>query len=96
MKHMQNILKSILEILKQNKEHFWCKKIDNLYKKSLTIQDIEKAHFISNIEHLYGGMGSFSDLVLHRNGTPLIQENAQLDSLKNDLYSECIKIRKML
>ena len=41
-------------------------------------------------------MGSFNDLVLHKNGTPLIQENIELDSLKNNLYLECIKIREIL
>ncbi|MWP62259.1 DUF6966 domain-containing protein [Gilliamella sp. Pas-s25] len=35
---------------------------------------------------LYGGMGSFNDIVLHRNKKPLINENNRLDDLRTQLY----------
>ena len=38
---------------------------------------------------LYGGMGSFNDLVLHdENRIPLRNENDELQRLKTDLYNE--------
>jgi hypothetical protein len=36
---------------------------------------------------MFGGMGSLNDLVLHRNGTPMVEENDQLQRLKNDAWS---------
>uniref|UniRef100_UPI0009E45A2D DUF6966 domain-containing protein n=1 Tax=Gilliamella sp. Nev6-6 TaxID=3120252 RepID=UPI0009E45A2D len=35
---------------------------------------------------LYGGMGSFNDIVLHNNKKPLINENNRLDDLRTQLY----------
>lgn len=35
---------------------------------------------------LYGGMGSFNDIVLHKNKKPLINENTILDNLRSQLY----------
>ena len=40
-----------------------------------------------------GGMGSFLDLVLHKNKKPLIHENNKLDELRHQLYDECKKLQ---
>lgn len=36
---------------------------------------------------LYGGMGSFNDIVLYKNNKPLINENNKLDALRTQLYN---------
>jgi len=35
----------------------------------------------------FGGMGSFNDLILHRDGIPLIEENDYLNELRKKLYA---------
>jgi hypothetical protein len=95
MLKLQKILKNILEILKTNDEHIWYQKINILYQDSFKVTKLYDQEFILRIESLYGGMGSFDDLVLHKNNIPLIEENNQLELLKNDLYIECIKIREV-
>ena len=39
------------------------------------------------IKSLFGGMGSFTDLVLMRNGIFCIDENNKLDQLRDRLYN---------
>lgn len=41
---------------------------------------------------MYGGMGSLNDVVLYRNGQPLVSENNELDTLRSQLYELCKKI----
>jgi hypothetical protein len=43
---------------------------------------------LNALKGLYGGMGSFNDIVLHKNGIPLIQENDELDGLRHMLYNQ--------
>lgn len=35
---------------------------------------------------MYGGMGSLNDVVLYKDGQPLVSENNELDSLRSQLY----------
>jgi hypothetical protein len=66
----------------------------SFYKESLSYH---KGHFdlyfIREIMNLYGGMGSFFDLVLTKNGVPLKEENIELASYENLLYEECVNLR---
>jgi hypothetical protein len=43
----------------------------------------------SRILSMYGGMGSLNDIVLYRNGQPMIRENNELDDLRSQLYLLC-------
>lgn len=49
--------------------------------------------YASNREILamYGGMGSFNDIVLHNDGIPLVAENDELDSLRSLLHTSCLR-----
>ena len=40
----------------------------------------------SEILGIYGGMGSFNDLVLYNEGRPMIEENNSLDKLRKELF----------
>jgi len=40
---------------------------------------------------LYAGMGSFNDIVLHRNGMPDINGSNKLDELRHSLFLELTK-----
>lgn len=54
--------------------------------------ELELYKIAENIRLVYGGMGSFSDLVLHKDGKPLQVENDELEKLKNELFNECMKV----
>jgi len=76
---IKNICKEIVELLNgfdNNKE--WQKIFKNfLYSDELK----ELSTLKKDIIKIYGGMGSFNDLVLHRNCEPCIKENRLLDDL---------------
>jgi hypothetical protein len=40
---------------------------------------------------MYGGVGALNDVVLYREGQPLVLENNELDSLRTQLYEVCKK-----
>lgn len=86
------IINKLIKLLKENDEKFWSNTLDNLlhqYEISNSKPEVAK----SCIKIMRGGMGSFLDLVLHKNGNPLIKENNQLDKLKHELYDECTKLQ---
>ena len=43
-------------------------------------------NLVEKILKLYGGMGSFNDLVLYKNGVLCKKENNILDELRNKFY----------
>lgn len=45
----------------------------------------------SKLLSMYGGMGSLNDVVLYKDGQPLILENNELDALRSHLYELCKK-----
>jgi hypothetical protein len=44
---------------------------------------------ISKILSIFGGVGSFGDVILYRDGQPLIAENDELYHLRTALYALC-------
>lgn len=50
---------------------------------------VDPVNVRSRILSMYGGMGSLNDLVLYRNGQPMIRENNELNDLRNQLYQLC-------
>lgn len=46
----------------------------------------------AQIRGMYGGMGSLNDIVLYKNGQPLIAENDEFDALRMELYNLCREI----
>lgn len=79
---IKKVIAEIVEILLDNDEVSWAK-----YFKRCEIQlDDDYEEGVYNIRRAYGGMGSFNDLVLHKNGLPLKKENDKLDQLRHELY----------
>ncbi|MDR6156907.1 hypothetical protein QF023_000423 [Chryseobacterium sp. SLBN-27] len=75
---------------------------DNQEKSKVFIQlgnlyVTHKKEALSNIKNIYGGMGSFNDLVLYKDGKVDIEANEKLSALREDLYkavlSEIIELR---
>lgn len=81
------IRKTIIEItniLSSNNEDSWAKVFEKLSREL----DVDCESSILSLKGLYGGMGSFNDIILHENGTPLIRENDELDDLRHALYNQ--------
>ncbi|MCA9367879.1 hypothetical protein KC887_06500 [Candidatus Kaiserbacteria bacterium] len=89
------IMEEITIFLANVGEENWANAISSLrteYEIASTPQ--EKKSSLIRIQQIYGGMGSFSDLVLSdNNGRMLLDENAQLDDLRNELFVLLTKIR---
>jgi hypothetical protein len=92
MKEIEQILINLVKIFDDHELRTRSKVIRNLLEK-ISLQQIEEEELAGKIIDLYGGMGSFFDIVLTKSGKPLIEENDKLSQLKNDLFEECINIR---
>lgn len=75
---------SITNLLQSNDEYSWAKIFEKL------TSDIDENYELSlhSLKAIYGGMGSFNDVILHKDGIPLIQENDDLDKLRHKLYKQ--------
>jgi hypothetical protein len=74
----------IITILSLNDEDSWAK----IFEKLGFELDVDYESSIYSLKKLYGGMGSFNDIVLHKNGIPLIRENDELEDLRHKLYKQ--------
>ncbi|MDF7671072.1 hypothetical protein PT276_07685 [Orbaceae bacterium ESL0721] len=83
-----DLIEKIESLLKDNDEQYWSGAFT--FFKERFPEDPEGTRV--KILSVYGGMGSFNDLVLSKNRVPLIKENNQLDALSEELY---IKIKTM-
>jgi len=81
---IKKTVKDISDILSSNDEDEWAK----TFEKLSSGLDSEYELSLNALKRLYGGMGSFNDIVLHKNGMPLIQENDELDDLRHTLYNQ--------
>ncbi|QND84420.1 Uncharacterized protein ChrSV_2193 [Chromobacterium vaccinii] len=50
---------------------------------------IDQVRTSGKILSMYGGMGSLNDLILYKDGQPLVKENVELDSLRVKLHTLC-------
>jgi len=81
---IKKTVKDISDILSSNDEDEWAK----TFEKLSSGLDSEYELSLNALKRLYGGMGSFNDIVLHKNGMPLIHENEELDDLRHMLYKQ--------
>ena len=74
----------IANILASNDESSWAKTFEKLGSEI----DTNYESSLHSLKGLYGGMGSFNDVILHKNGMPLIRENGDLDEVRHKLYKQ--------
>ena len=89
------IKKTVIEIaniLSSSDEIPWAKAFEKLGNEL----DNDYESSINSLKGIYGGMGSFNDIVLHKNGMPLIRENDELDDLRHSLYNQLTKAIEIL
>lgn len=88
---IKGLITQIIPLLEFGEENYWLNYFNFILENLNNTKD-EKEVVRSLSQIFKGGMGSFSDLVLHKNGAPLIKENNQLDSLKDQLFDACEKV----
>lgn len=80
------VMARISQLLRAGNEEEWAERIDQ-YRLELPG---DSSYVLSKIIRLYGGMGSLADIVLYRNGQPLISENNEFSDLRTHLYELCM------
>lgn len=85
-----SVIEKIIDLLTYAEESNWIssfKKFRVLFNNSGT----EDLKFLrSEMLGIYGGMGSFNDLVLHHKGLPMIEENNSLNKLREELFQTLV------
>lgn len=91
LQEIEKVLREMSTLLDHNVETSWARYIDKLRYR----MNIEPDNAIIDIKVLFGGMGSLNDLVLSKDGKPLIHENNKLDELRKELYELCSPHNRM-
>lgn len=86
------LLRNIIRILSENNAKEWAISLEKLLQNYINA-DNKKEAIVPIMQTMLGGAGSLSDLVLHKDQQPLIEENNKLYELLNQLYSECKTIK---
>lgn len=86
-KEIRKILLEIIELLEIVDEYDWITTLKRLYADNIS----SRKDWLRKIKSLFGGMGSFTDLVLVRNGIICIDENHKLDQLRDRLYNRMVQ-----
>jgi hypothetical protein len=83
---VDSLLLRIAELLRMHGPTDWAEALDRLASEYQHSPESTKGI----IRSLYGGMGSFNDIVLHDpNGDPLRAENDELAALRGQLWVRC-------
>lgn len=82
---IDEIIDSVITLIRDTDQNDWL--LPLVDAKSMLISDPSSAR--RKIISMYGGMGSFSDLVLYKDGHLLIEESNKLFSLRALLYENC-------
>jgi len=81
-----SVIEKIIELLIYVGESNWITSFKS-FRERCDNSDVESLELLRNqILRIYGGMGSFNDLVLYKQGQPLIKENQKLDELRKELF----------
>lgn len=78
-------LREIVDCLRANGSADWADGFERMADEFPSDPDETKRQ----IRGCYGGMGSFNDLVLHKQGVPLRKENDELDRMRHELWELC-------
>lgn len=81
-----SVNEKIIELLTSVGESNWVTSF-NKFREGCDSPDIENLERLrSEMLRIYGGMGSFNDLVLYKEGQPMIKENQDLDKMRKELF----------
>jgi hypothetical protein len=92
--NIKYILDEIIAILSSIGESNWHDALKNFRNRCDSIASSEdQKKLITDIMRIYGGMGSFSDLILYKNGQLMEKETSQLDVLRSKLFETAKNLR---
>lgn len=81
-----SVIEKIIELLVSVGESNWANAF-NQFRERCNNPDVENLECLrTEILRIYGGMGSFNDLVLYKQGQPMTKENQKLDELRKELF----------
>ncbi|QDU43767.1 hypothetical protein Mal52_22430 [Symmachiella dynata] len=83
---IESLLTNIANLLDAHGQTEWAQSFRRLHSDYKYDPEMTKGR----IRSIYGGSGSFNDIVLHDpNGVPLIDENNELDQMRSQLFQSC-------
>jgi len=85
VKQIQFVMEKMTVILRSGALYDWAITLDKL-RDEIALEPNATAR---TILAMYGGMGSLNDIILYRNGQPLISENNDFDLLRSQLFEFC-------
>lgn len=83
--NIEAVLKRMAELLRIGALHDWANALEKFRGEMASDPDATAARIVA----MYGGMGSLNDLILYKDGQPLVAENVELDDLREQLYQLC-------
>ncbi|MDX2022034.1 MAG: hypothetical protein SF187_17485 [Deltaproteobacteria bacterium] len=90
--HLDELLDELrihIKLLLAHSEVTWARVLENLGNQAQN--DIK--HAASELLRLFGGMGSYNDLVLYEGGQVLTKANDELAAARNRLFQLCTIIK---
>ena len=83
---IEKLLTKIADLLDAHGEADWAQSFRNFLSDYNSEPEVTKG----KIRSVYGGMGSFNDIILYgSNGMPLRDENNELDQMRSELFQLC-------
>ena len=89
---MESTLREMIELLSRTNEPDWARCLERLLVRAQAPGDGDPQTLARDVLALFGGMGSFSDLVLSVGGVPLRAENDRLAALRTKLHAEAVAL----
>lgn len=87
MTKLVGILDDLIQLLTRADEKNWLNAIKSFRNRCDEVFDEQSRSILqAELRRIFGGMGSFSDLVLYSSGQVLIKENQELDRLRKELF----------
>lgn len=84
---LKSAIQKMVDIFNRYQYSNWA----NRFLKIQRTIEFDEPQGIREVLSLYGGMGSLNDVVLHREGVPLVAENNELEELKTVLHELCVR-----
>jgi len=79
---IKRTIEKMIPLLVFGEEDNWVR----FFERALLELDRDYEETVDILKRQFGGMGSFNDVVLHKNCIPLLAENDELKALKQQLF----------
>ncbi len=91
---LKKVLDEIISVLSVAGESNWNSAMKNFRSRCDSVSNsADQKELIADLIRIFGGMGSFNDLVLYNQGNLMQRETIQLDSLRTKLFEAVKKLR---